>query len=548
MPTPIRPKKANGREQNVYWIRKKVPKRYRALVGKGEVWKSLGTTDLRTANARIAIVSLELEQEWIRLGVEAKRSPGAGPGRSPLTHQDLFAIQRETHISIRDANIAEPGGNLANLRWASRATQALESDDQEELDRTAREILTEAGGVPPTDAQVKTFKPLLIDARTEGYLDIARAAMGRFGENPKLADLPKARSKPKIDIIEAFESYCSQPKIKGQLDGPTAKRWRPVINRFIEWLGHRDLARVTPQLAIKWRDHMIKNGIAPKAVRDVWLAAPRSVATHMFNALRLEINPFAGIKVEGVKAWKEDDERGFDPKQALTILTATLATPSHLISTEMKMARRWVPWICAYTGARVNEITSLLPSDVQEILGVPCFVLRPEITKGKRMRRVPLHKHLVEQKFLKYVEERKRIGKPLFYDPERARGAKGANPQWHKVAERLGEWVRESLKVVDVQPNHGWRHLWRELVRGTKMKPELCDYMCGHEGKSGTSARYGKRKVPDLATQMAMFPRFKVPALDRPALPHKRIRRNTAQIAGDATAKLEQRARRRKVA
>jgi hypothetical protein len=25
MPTPIRPKKANGREQNVYWIRKKVP-------------------------------------------------------------------------------------------------------------------------------------------------------------------------------------------------------------------------------------------------------------------------------------------------------------------------------------------------------------------------------------------------------------------------------------------------------------------------------------------------------------------------------------------
>ena len=44
------------------------------------------------------------------------------------------------------------------------------------------------------------------------------------------------------------------------------------------------------------------------------------------------------------------------------------------------------------------------------------------------MRRVPLHKHLVEQKLLKYVEERRRIGKPLFYDPARARGGKGANP------------------------------------------------------------------------------------------------------------------------
>jgi hypothetical protein len=47
----------------------------------------------------------------------------------------------------------------------------------------------------------------------------------------------------------------------------------------------------------------------------------------------------------------------------------------------MRAARRWVPWICGYTGARVNEITSLLPSDIQQILGIWCFVLRPEITK-----------------------------------------------------------------------------------------------------------------------------------------------------------------------
>ncbi|MCK1600667.1 hypothetical protein IVB02_04310 [Bradyrhizobium sp. 166] len=165
----------------------------------------------------------------------------------------------------------------------------------------------------------------------------------------------------------------------------------------------------------------------------------------MLNALRLEINPFAGIKVEGVKAWKEDDERGFDPEQALTILSATVATPSHLISREMKAARRWVPWICAYTGARVNEITSLLPSDVRQIMGHWCFVLRPEVTKGKRLRRVPVHKHLLEQKFIDYVEQRRKAGKPLFYEPSRARGGKGANPQWHKVSERLGEWVRESL-------------------------------------------------------------------------------------------------------
>lgn len=529
MPTPMRPKKANGERQNVFWIRKKVPRRYRALVGKTEVWRSLKTTDRRTANARIAVASEQLEREWAELAAGVRRGPGGGAAETRLTHQDLFAIQRETHIAIRNASIAEPS-RFGSPRWRVPAREPVDADDQEALDLAAREILAEEGGRPPTDEQVEAFKPLLLKARQGALADLARAARGDYSDSGELEKLPP-RTKPKVDIVEAFELYCSQPRIKGGLKGPTAKRWRPVVERFVEWIKHRDLTRVTPQDAVRWRDHMLAQGISPKAVRDVWLAAPRSIATHMLNALRLDTNPFAGIKVEGVKAWKEDDERGFDPEQALAILSATVATPSHLISLEMKAARRWVPWVCAYTGARVNEITSLLPSDIQKISGIWCFVLRPELTKGKRLRRVPIHKHLCEQKFLEYVEERRRIGKPLFYDPARARGGNGANPQWQKVAERLAEWVHKTLKVTDVQPNHGWRHLWREIVRGTAMKPELCDYICGHESKSGTGARYGKRKIPVLDKEMSLFPRFNVPALDRPAAAHKRTRRTAEQIA-----------------
>ena len=536
MPTPMRPKKANGKEQNVYWIRKKVPERYRALVGKSEIWRSLKTTDRRTANERIAVASAELERKWARLALEAKQGSKDSSGKARLTHQDLHALRGEAHVHIRDAHIAEPGTGLAALRWAALAAEPAVVDDEEQLDLSAREFLARQGGITPTEAEVEKFKPLLLKARQDGYGDVQRASRGDYSENPVLKTLPK-RTTPKVDIAEAFELYCNQPQIKGGLEGPTAKRWRPVIDRFVNWIGHRDLARVTPHDAVRWRDYMLSQKIAPKAVRDVWLAAPRSVATHMLNALRLETNPFAGIKVEGVKAWKEDDERGFDPDQALAILSGTVATPSHLISAEMKAARRWVPWICAYSGARVNEITSLLPSDIQQIMGHWCFVLRPEITKGKRLRRVPIHKHLIEQGFLKSVEHRRRIGKPLFYEPARARGGKGANPQWQKVGERLGEWVHDSLKVDDVQPNHGWRHLWREIVRGTRMKPELCDYMCGHEGKSGTSARYGKRKVPVLAKEMALFPRFKVPALNRSPTPHQRLRRTRAQIIADEAIK-----------
>ncbi|WP_334408033.1 hypothetical protein [Bradyrhizobium sp. AZCC 2289] len=100
---------------------------------------------------------------------------------------------------------------------------------------------------------------------------------------------------------------------------------------------------------------------------------------------------------------------------AIWVLEATLATPSHLTTPETRGARRWVPWVCAYTGARVNEITWLLPSDVRKDAetGIWCIYLRSEMTKGDYERVIPVHSHLIEQGFLDYVEKRRKSRLPL---------------------------------------------------------------------------------------------------------------------------------------
>jgi hypothetical protein len=54
--------------------------------------------------------------------------------------------------------------------------------------------------------------------------------------------------------------------------------------------------------------------------------------------------------------------------------------------------------------------------------------------------------------------------------------------------------------------------------------------------------------VPALAKQIALFPRFEVPALNRPPAPHLRVRRTPAQIAADEAAKVARRAVRRRAA
>lgn len=47
----------------VYWIRKKVPLDLRPLVGRSEIWKSLGTKDRRQADVEIGGVNADIEAD-----------------------------------------------------------------------------------------------------------------------------------------------------------------------------------------------------------------------------------------------------------------------------------------------------------------------------------------------------------------------------------------------------------------------------------------------------------------------------------------------------
>jgi integrase len=546
MPTPIRPKKANGKEQNVYWIRKKVPLRYRQLVGKTEIWRSLGTANLREANARIGRVSAEIEAEWARLADGAKTSAAvAATVIEPrnLSNRDLHALRGVVHVTTRDAFIDHPSV-YAKMRLAAIAAPDFDNaDDMEALDDAVREFLGREGFCA-TDADVARFTPLFVQARVDAVDDLWRAAAGDYSDNPVLAKLP-ARTTPKLDLLQAFEEYTEKGGLKGGKFGPTAKRWRPKIKAFCRWLGHRDLARVTPDDGIRYMDHLLAEGFAAKSVRDVWLASLKATAGFMVERRQLKTNPFLGIRVRGVKESKADDEKAFSDSQAKTILTATLATPSHLMSIEMKAARRWVPWLCAYSGARVNEITSLTPTEIQRLDGHWSMIIRADLTKADTERRVPIHRHVLEQEngeFLRYVEQRRRKCLPLFYDPARSRGGQNANPHFQKVAERIAEWVR-GLGVLGVAPNHGWRHRFKSVSRDVFMHPEVANFITGHGGGS-VSERYGSRWIRTAAKTIAMYPRYQIAALDQPAAPHKRVRRTRAQIAVDEAAKAARKARR----
>jgi hypothetical protein len=91
---------------------------------------------------------------------------------------------------------------------------------------------------------IERLKPLLVQARKEAIEDVEHA---RAGEYKKIADLSSIppRTTPALDFIKAFEEYAEKGGLKGGKFGPTAKRWRPKVKAFCDFLEHRDLKRMT---------------------------------------------------------------------------------------------------------------------------------------------------------------------------------------------------------------------------------------------------------------------------------------------------------------
>jgi integrase len=199
---------------------------------------------------------------------------------------------------------------------------------------------------------------------------------------------------------------------------------------------------------------------------------------------------------------------GFTKDEALTILRATMQPQPTSLAPEHRLARRWIPWLCAYTGARVGEMAQLRAEDVTQMDGVWAVRITPEAgsTKSGNARIVPLHPHLIEQGFPE-VAAAKGEG-PLFYNPARGRGGEDGNPHYKKIGERIGAWVRK-LGIAGVQPNHAWRHLFKTNARLVRMDPEAREAIPGHAQRT-EGEKYGVYPLPILAEELAKLPRFAI--------------------------------------
>ena len=392
--------------------------------------------------------------------------------------------------------------------WFTR--EELEPDDPEER---------EEGLVRPTSWLIEERDRLLLDrglSLTAGSADallqdmgdlwislaqlMERRAQGDYGPDPVAETLPALetaprKAKPAVSLMQLFEDYAAS----GASSPRTVAKWRPHVANFVDYLGHDDATKVTAADVSGWVKALIAKPLAVKTVQDSYLPAIKIVLGDAAAQGLIPVNPALGVKVRGPKP-TQTRGKGLTDAEAETILRAALRPQSKNLPEFTALARRWVPWVCAYTGARVNEITQLRAMDIRKEEGVWIIHITPEAgsVKTRKARKVPIHSHLIEQGFHKLGREGD--ASPLFYDPTLSRGGSKTATQATKMGERLAKWVR-SLGIEGVQPNHGWRHRFKTVARSVRMDSEARDAIQGHAPKTEGQA-YGEWPLDALKAEV----------------------------------------------
>ncbi|MFG5120662.1 DUF6538 domain-containing protein [Methylorubrum sp. POS3] len=472
-----------------------------------DIRTSLRTRDPQEAKARQAVAVAYLEGVW--------ESARKGPKR--LSHKETLALAGEIYQAWADAFEDDPGpterwvraeaANIrANLGQYDGASLMILSPNE----RRARSVEERVGGF----ADVALAKRgLVIDAGSRARLNDEvlkalrqatvlhlRRAEGDYSPDPQANRFPTFPVTPNdtkaVSLLSLFDGWAKERKPSES----TVAQWRKHIQTFIAFMGKDDAGQVTKADVVRWKDALVDAGGAPKTINDSKLAALKAAYEWGVSNVRVAMNPATGVSVAHKKRAGEQMQ-GFTDAEAEAILSAA--------AKETKPHLRWIPLLCAASGARVGEIAQLRGQDVVVTDGIPTIRITADAGSVKTLgseRTIPIHSAVIKDGFLEFTRGNQG---PLFFDPtKRKAGAK--KPQHKIVAKYVATWVGE-LGLTGVgrenrkDPSHAWRHRFKTLARAAGISDSVADAIVGHAPDSVSKA-YGTVTLATMRDAIERIP------------------------------------------
>lgn len=415
-----------------------------------------------------------------------------------------------------EAHFASAVAHIASL---------AERDDPAALGAAFRPLVDRilfAEGIASVDPE---SVPLLLGAfrlaAQDAFERRQREAGGDYSPDPKAERFPAwvaPQAKPKAvqartTLTGLLADWWAERKAAG-LKPSTHESYSNTVTAFVAFLTHDDAARVTPDDVIGFKDHRLatlnpRSGktLSAKTVKDSDLAGLKAIFAWAVTNRRLPSNPAKDVTLKLGKVRKVRG-KGFTDAEAATILRAALAYSNEAERPQTASAKRWVPWLSAYTGARVGELAQLRKQDLRREGPHWVITITPEAgtVKTNEAREVPLHAHLVELGFPAFVQ-----GAPaghLFLRPAADGDVLGP---LQGVKNRLSEFGRSLVADPNVAPNHGWRHRFKTKGREAGMDWRVLDAIQGHAPRTEGES-YGEVSVKAMAGELAKLRRVDFPS------------------------------------
>lgn len=459
----------------IWYFRQRTPRHLVAYIGKTEFKVSLKTQDVHVAKRRSIPLAFSLQQYFSKHEKEFM---------TKKVHDDEFAqILTINRLKVGDSEI-----------------EGLSFDS-----------------TPENEIEVlRKFQQLLSDYSNSVKTD---------DDSLKRIDDP---SKTSILLSKAIEDFCALKKAeksKGPTKGRTLKQFRGKVNRLIDVFGDIPVSAIKKNDARYYRLELMKlpsNVNKKGAYRELGvnnllkaieageisipeedILSPSTVKSYLECASTLfsdlvqneyiTTNPFAGVGSINKDEFMKDSEYRhiWEPEQLKTIFSGSQYS-------ELKMWHPyyyWVPLICLFSGARLNEICQLYLDQLVIEDGNLFFKIEidhPDQTlKNKHARRlIPVHSELKRLGFEDYVAELQSLNEQRLF-PELTLSEQGygknASSWFGRYREDMG------LKRKDkMQDFHSLRHNVADFFKQNDVSEVAASAILGHSDQGITYGRYAK--------------------------------------------------------
>ncbi|WP_461437930.1 DUF6538 domain-containing protein [Marinobacter nauticus] len=509
MCSPYRPKNSQ-----FYWVRKRIPDDIRHIIGKREIKRSLRTSDPREAKSRALTVCAEIDL----LFSNARRSMTMGAAEMEALQGEYYrtrvsAITEEANkegwLPEHFETLTDQLSDIPEANITSRLDDAAYEEHRTAVAsqwgiKAIQKTLREHGLNPPAPIMHQ-----LGERAFRAELAAHHAAYAKKYGDP--AWQPPAYAAATLANSETLPELFTQYAASTRLPSKTVDSWQSYIERAHKYLKARPAAAITKHDIRAFAEALQQGNkeaspkgraLAAKTVNDNYIAALSAVYKWAIDREKLANDPTKGVRVKA----RASETSGIDQytrEQVATILRATRQPQPIRTKQETRNVRRWAPWLCAFTGARISEILGLKRADVSETRGVYYIRITGQIKNKHSERFTPLHPAIIGEGFIEYWQSLPEGTEYLFpgnwKDKNRSRKA---------AANKLREWIKAQLPDADwerLSPNHSFRHWLVSECRTARIDPDRQRVLTGHKPRD-THGGYGPNDTPMLYDDIKTIP------------------------------------------